>query len=128
MKTIVATLSGLDLVAAAGLLVLWIRDTDQPWSLLVFAVVLVLQGGYTLAMLANVFGDSTQARQLLIVGATVSVIAGVAAFATGVIANLVAADHEYGPMTIALLIGAHGIASLLAFAGQRPAGHPNHAT
>jgi hypothetical protein len=118
MKTIAATLSILNLVAGVGLLVLCIIDTSAPLVLLTLSGALLIQSGFTMALLLGAFGSRHDtARHLQLAGSTMALMVGAAGFVIGFLANVNPAnnDPEYGPMTIAFLIAAHGIASLLAF-------------
>jgi len=122
MKTTVATLSTLNLAGGAGLAVLYVIDTSPP-IVLALSVALLIQGGYTLALIAGVL-DSHQdtALHLQLVGSTLALVIGAVGFLIGFLANLnpPTGDPEYGPMTIAALIAAHALISLLAFTPRRP--------
>ncbi len=123
MKTIVATLSILNLVAGVGLVVLYIIETSPPLVVLILSGALVIQSGFTMALLLGAFGSHQDTgRHLQLAGSSLALIVGTVGFVTGFLANINPAnnDPEYGPMTIALLIAAHGMASLLAFAPHRP--------
>lgn len=123
MKTIVGTLSIINLGAATGLAVLYVTDPDQPLILLALSVALMIQGSATLALILGLFRFHNETtRHFQLVGSTLALAVGTVGFATGFLANIgsVTNDPEYGPMTIAFLIAAHGLASLLAFAPQRP--------
>ncbi len=123
MKTIIATLSILNIAAAVGLAVLYATDTDPPRVILALSLALLIQGSYTLALIFGAFRsrDDT-ARHLQLAGSTVALIVGTVGFVNGFLANIdpVNNDPEYGPMTIAFLVAAHGLTSLLAFTSQRP--------
>jgi len=121
VKTIVATASILNLTAGAGLLVLFTIETGPPLVVLVLAVTLLIQGGYTLTLMFGAFGSHQYAAtHLQLAGSTLALIAGTIGFATGFLANINPAnnDPEYGPMSIAAIIAVHAIASLLAFTSR----------
>ena len=125
MKTITATSSILTIAAAISLAVLYVYVTDpnRPLLLLGLSVALLIQGSYTLAFILGLFRSHNEtARHLQLTGSTLALAVGTVGFATGFLANIdpVNNDPEYGPMTIALLIAAHGLTSLLAFTPQRP--------
>ena len=124
VKSIVVTLSIINLVAGVSLAALYVIETDAPSLVLALSAGLVIQGSYTLAMILGAFHSRhAVARQLQLVGSTVALMIGFTAFVVWFLANVgpVNGDPEYAPMTIALVIAGHGFASLLTFAPQRPA-------
>jgi hypothetical protein len=123
MKTIVATLSILNFAAGVGLLALYIIETSPPLVVLALSGALLIQSGFTMALLLGAVGSHQDTgSHLQLAGSTIALIGGAVGFVIGFLANINAAnnDPEYGPITIALLIAAHGMASLLAFAPHRP--------
>ena len=123
MKTIVASLSTLNLAAGSGLAVLYVIETSPSLLVLALSGTLLIQGGYTLALILGLFrSHNDTARHLQLTGSTLALAVGTVGFVTGFLANIapVNNDPEYGPMTIALLIAAHGLTSLLASTPQRP--------
>jgi hypothetical protein len=123
MKTLVATLSILNFVAGVSLLALYIIETSPPLVVLALSGALLIQSGFTMALLLGAFGPHQDTgRHLQLSGSSLALIVGAAGFVIGFLANINPAnnDPEYGPMTIALLIAAHGMASLLAFTPHRP--------
>lgn len=119
-RTIVATLSAIGLIAGFGLAVLSFNDSEARWVVLLLATALLVQSTFPLVFKLV---RSDTARRLVLVGSTLALVVGLAAFGAGLVSNIepVNDDPEYGPMTIALLIASHGLASLLAFTGRRRA-------
>lgn len=128
MRAFVAALSVLNLVTAAGLFVLFLIMPDGPTILLAVVAGLTLQGGFTLAFIASRFASRAEfARRLQLGGSAVALIVGSIVFINGLLINFdsATADPEYGPMTMGLLMAAHGLASLFAFVPSGPdAGNP----
>ena len=127
VKAITTALSVVNVSAGFGLVVLHVATSDSPPTVLALGLALLIQGGFTLASMLNVFGfRHNAARKVQLVGSTFAVIVGVAGFTAGFLANFEAAgiDPEYGPMTMALLVAVHGLVSLLAFSPRRPARTP----
>ena len=120
VATIVVGLSFLNLVAGIGLLVLYLVEAN-PWLVLVLGIGLCAQGGYSLAYILGAFGRRRAlARRVQLAGSGLASVVGLTGFVAGIVANVNPAnnDPEYGPMTIALLVTVHGLASLLAFSGD----------
>lgn len=117
MRTIVATLSVVNVIAGVGLAVLYFVDASPP-VVAVASGVLVVQGLFTLALIGGAFGEhSDVARHIQLVGSTLALLVGAAGMLNGMATSLAAnnTDPEYGPMTIAMLLAIHGLFSLLAF-------------
>jgi len=128
MRRLLATLSLINVLAAIGLTAVYIVD-DQPVLVLLLASGLALQGLFTVGVLGRAFGpQQAAAERLAILGSAVAVAIGVGAFGYGVVTNWNAADPEYGPMAVAILIAAHGAAALAhippAGARRSPAPEP----
>jgi len=124
VKTVVATLSILNLAAGVSLLVFYIIATSPPLVVLALSGALLIQSGFTLLLMLGVFGSHQDAAtHLQLGGSTLALIVGTVGFVAGFLVNINPAnnDPEYGPMTIAFLIAAHGMASLLAFTSHGPA-------
>ncbi len=122
IRIVISTQSIVNVAAGAGLLVLYLSQSNVPVFVLILSLVLLLQGFYTVAFVAGVLRSHHDgARYLQLGGSTLALIVGAVGFAVGFFANLgpANADPEYGPMTIALLIAGHGLASLLAFTPNR---------
>ena len=123
MKTIVAALSILNLAAGVGLGLLYVIETGPPLVVLALSAVLVIQGGFTLALILGAFhSPQDPPRQLQLVGSTLALVVGSVGFLASLLANIssVNNDPEYGPVAITALVAAHGLVSLLAFRRQRP--------
>lgn len=123
MRTIVGTLSIVNLVAGIGLAVLYLADTNPP-IVAVLSAVLIVQGLFSLALLSGAFGNRYDAvRHVQLVGSTLALVVGLAGVLAGMVTNLAAAttDPEFGPMTVAMLLAVHGLFSLIAF-GDRNGG------
>lgn len=117
-RIVISTQSIVNVAAGAGILVLYLQQSNAPVFVLILSLVLLLQGSYTVAFVAGVLRPHHDgARYLQLGGSTLALIVGAGGFAVGFSANLgpVNADPEYGPMILALLIAGHGLASLLAF-------------
>lgn len=119
MKIIVATLSVLNVAAGLGLAVLVVGLGDSPPMVPLLSAVLVIQGGYTLVVLSGVL-SARWAIVLEVVGSTLALVAGGIGVVAGIVGNIdpVGGDPEYGPLTVAMLIATHALASLLTFGGQ----------
>jgi hypothetical protein len=123
MKTIVATLSVLNVAAGIGLAVLVLVMEGTPSAVLALSAVLVVQGAYTLTFLAGSL-EAGWAQALELVGSTLALVVGGIASVAAVVNNIdpVNGDPEYGPMAVAMLVAAHGLASLIAFVPRRRVG------
>lgn len=117
MEIALGVLSSVNLLAGLALVALWLSIDGDPMIVLVLAAVLIVQGGYTLAYVGGA-PDKAQpaARNILLAGSAAAVIVGGIAFIAGAIVNLQPAtpDPEYGPMTVAFLLAAHGSLSLVS--------------
>ena len=116
----VAGMSLLNLAAGVGLLVFYVVGAN-PLLVLVLGLALCGQAGYGLAFIAGALdGRRERARRVLLAGGLLAAAVGLAGFLAGAVANIDPAngDPEFGPMTIALLIAAHGVASVLASGGS----------
>jgi hypothetical protein len=123
MKTVVTTLSVLNIAAGIGLTVLAVAMEGTPPIVIALSAVLLIQGGYTLAYVGGLLGSGF-AQVLELAGSTLALVVGGVASVGAAIANIdpVGGDPEYAPMAVAMLIAAHGLASLIAFAGRRGVG------
>lgn len=114
VRTVLMTLSVMCLLAAAMLTVLWLADWPGPVEVPVLAAALALQGGFTAWFLSG--SRFEVARQLLLIGETVALLVGAGGLLVATVNNIGAADHEYGPIAVAGLIGAHAAATLYVYA------------
>ena len=127
IKTVVATLGVVALIGGLALAGMFAFASGVPVVVLVLAAALMVQGGYVLAYLNGALRRFEPfARYLLLIGSTLAALVGFAAFAQAVVFNVRAAnpDPEFGPMTVALVITAVGLVSLLAFASDTREGPP----
>ena len=121
-RIVISIQSIVNVAAGAGLLVLFLSQSNPQVFVLILSLALLLQGSYTVAFVAGVLRPHHDgARYLQVGGSALALIVGAVGFTVGFSANLapVNADPEYGPMTIALLIAGHGLTSLLAFTPNR---------
>lgn len=120
MKTVVTTLSVLNVAAGVGLAVLAAFVEGTPPMVFALSAVLLVQGAYTLAFMAGVLGSGF-AQVVELAGSTLALVVGGVATVGAAIANIdpVNGDPEYAPMAVAMLIAAHGLASLVAFTGRQ---------
>lgn len=120
-RAIAGGLSFVNLIAGVTLVVIYLAGA-QALPMLGLGLALAIQATSGLAYLRGLFArHSALATSLVLSGSAVAAGSGLVVFSTGFAANIGATgdDPEYGPMTIGLLIGAHGIASLLAFSRKR---------
>ncbi|RPI23671.1 MAG: hypothetical protein EHM57_03630 [Actinobacteria bacterium] len=117
-RSAVWMLSPILLMAGLGLAVLAL-STD-PLEVGLFATVLVLQGGFTLLALSR-RSLAAPGRLLQLAGSVAAALVGLAGFVSTLGRNFDPAnpDPEYAPLTILLLIGTHGLLSVIAFTGRR---------
>jgi len=123
MKTIVVTLSALNFVAGVGLLAILLLEPGAPMIAVALGGALLVQSCFTLALVLGAFGRHQHAaRHVQLTGSTLALVVGGVGFVVGFLANINPAgnDPEYGPMAIAFLLAAHGMASLVAFTSPRP--------
>ena len=122
---VAVTISIINALGGTGLLILYFTGADRPPLLLVLALVLAVQSGSTLVVVLGLFRSTLQ-RILRIhrAGSAAALLIGIVGFSVGLAANLhpINGDPEYGPPTVALMIAAHGLASLLAFTTPRDPG------
>jgi hypothetical protein len=120
VKTVLVTLSLVDLAAGIGLVVLVVTPTGTPGPVVLPGLVLLVQGGYTLGVATGRL-HADWALRLQITGSTLALLVGAAAVIAGAVQNVhpVNGDPEFAPMTIALLLALHGLVSLLAFVPTR---------
>jgi hypothetical protein len=127
MKTILATLSVINVLMGLMLLGLMFVAEDTPLMVvLALAIGMLAQGGYTLAYLAGVLGGfEPWSRRVLLGGQTVALVVGLSGFASSALYNLnpPGGDYEYGPLTVGALIALQGAATLWIYAvGQQHRG------
>lgn len=128
MRSVVATLSVVNIAAGVGLGALYLLDTNPPIVAALSAVLLV-QGVFTMVLIAGGFDRyRVRARHLQLVGSTLALVVGMVGVLNGLVTNLAAGnvDQEGGPLTIALLLGIHGCFSILAFAREQETTAPSN--
>ena len=118
MKTVLGTLSMINLVMGAALLGLAAFTTDMPPLVTALGLGLLIQAGYTLAYMAGRL-DRFQPWSLraLLAGQTVSLLVGFFGFVSSALYNVNPpnGDYEYGPLTVGVLIAFHAAAALWIF-------------
>lgn len=120
-RTMVVAMSISNIIAGAGLTLLFVRGSGRPGLLLAFSLALAAQGGYTLALITGAFrARSRVATRLQIAASTLALVVGATGFGIAFARNINPAivDPEYGPMAVALLFAAHALASFVAFTGS----------
>ena len=125
-RGIAGGLSFVNLIAGVALVGIYLTST-QPLNMLGLGLVLIVQATSALIYLrGRAARRPALPTSLVLAGSALAAATGLAAFSAGVAANIVATadDPEYGPMTVVLLIGAHGAASLLAFTRPPRNQHP----
>ena len=122
IRIVITTQSIVNVFAGVGLLVVYFSQSGPQVFTLMLSLALLVQGSYTVAFVAGVLRSHHDgARYLQLGGSTLALIVGAVGLAVGfsAIVDPVNADPEYGPMTIALLVAGHGLASLLVFHAPR---------
>lgn len=117
MKTIVATLSAVNVVAAFGLGGVFVATNDVPWIVLAISAGLLAQGGYTLLHLTGALERyQPYARHLLLSGQSLALMIGLLGAVSSMTYNVNPpnGDNEYGPLTVAILILTLAAATLFA--------------
>lgn len=128
VKSPVAALTAINFAAGVGLAVLYLVEPNSPLIVLALSGALLIQSGFTLALMLGTFGSHRSvATRLQRTGSMFAVVVGAVGFVAGILGNIspTNGDPEYGPLTMAFLIAAHGIASLLAFTSGRSARAPS---
>ena len=119
MRTVLATLSVINIVFGLFLMALFLSTEDNPPLVLFLAVGLITQGGYTLWHMSRRSGSSEPwSSRVLLTGETIALLIGVGGFTIAVINNINPAngDYEYGPIAVGGLIVAQAFAALLVYA------------
>lgn len=119
MRTVLATLSVINLVFGLLLIALFSFTEDNPPLLLILAIGLIAQGGYTLWHMSgrSASGEPWTSR-ILLTGETIALVIGGGGFTIAVINNInpTNGDYEYGPIAVSGLIAAQAVAALYIFA------------
>jgi hypothetical protein len=118
MKTVLATLSTINGAMGLFLIGLYVLTDNHPPMVLILALGLIIQGGYTLAHLSGRLQrfEPWSVRALL-VGETVALVAGGLAFVASGLRNVGPpnGDYEYGPFVVGALIAAQALAALVVY-------------
>lgn len=118
LRTALVFTSLVNAVAGLGLAGLYLKlrgGGDVPVVVLLVAVCLLAQGGYTVGYLRDWWDPlGARATQLFVVGESAAAMAGVLGTVQGVLYNLnpTNGDLEFGPLMAALLIGIHAAVGL----------------
>ena len=118
MHTVVATTSVVNGLFGMFLIGLYMVTSGNPAVVLLLALGLIVQGGYTLWYLA---GQGARLEpwptRALIAGETVAVLIGIGGLLISAVSSVDAFnDPEYGPMAVAGLIAAQSAAALYTYA------------
>ena len=120
MKTVVATLSTINVAMGLFLMGLSVFAQDIPLIVPMLAVGLTIQGGYTLWFIARrAKGLEPSSLRVLLVGQTLAALVGGYGFVITAVNNLLrpppGADPEYGPIAVGALIAAQAVATLYLY-------------
>lgn len=120
MKTVLVTLSVVNVAMGVFLAVMYLVTVGNPLMMLMLALALMVQGGFTLVYLSGLFdGGEPWSLRAQLVGSTLALLVGAGGLLTSIINNVLrpppGADVEYGPMFVAGLFAAHAVASLYTF-------------
>lgn len=122
MKTVLATLSIINVLMGAALLGLLAFTQGTPPVVAALGIGLLIQAGYTLAYLGG-FLDAFEPWSLraLVAGQTVALVVGALGFISSGLYNLnpPGGDYEYGPLTVGFLIALQAAVALWVFAMPR---------
>jgi hypothetical protein len=116
MRTVLATLSVINVAFGLFVGALFFLTESNPIVVLLLAVGLTTQGGYTLWYMSRRSGSSEPwSSRVLLTGETIALLIGVGGFTIAVINNINPAngDYEYGPIAVVGLIAAQAFAALL---------------
>lgn len=119
MKTVVLTLSTINLLAGVSVISIWATSDGHPPVMLLVGCAVCAQGVYTMVYSTGWLESAEPwARTVLLVGSTMALLVGIGGLLAGALYNLApgTVDPEYGPMTMAGLIAALAIAAVLAYA------------
>ena len=119
MKTVLATLSVVNVVFGLFVIGLFLFVDETPALVLALGVGLIAQGGYTFAYMGGAVSMlEPWSTRLLLAGQTLALLVGVAAFAVSTVNNLdpLVTDREFGPMAAGGVIAAQAAAALYLFA------------
>ncbi|MFB3052181.1 MAG: hypothetical protein ACE1Z0_09370 [Acidimicrobiia bacterium] len=118
MKTVLATLSTINGAMGLFLIGLYVLTDSHVPIVMILALGLIIQGGYTLAHLSGRLQrfEPWSVRALL-VGETVALVAGGLAFVASGLRNVAPpnGDYEYGPFVVGALIATQALVALVVY-------------
>ena len=118
MKTVLATLSTINGAMGLFLIGLYVLTDSHVPIVMILALGLIIQGGYTLTHLSGRLRrfEPWSVRALL-VGETVALVAGGLAFVASGLRNVAPpnGDYEYGPFVVGALIATQALAALVVY-------------
>ena len=122
MKTVVATLSTVNVAMGLFLMGLFVFTVDNASVVLALAVGLIIQGGYTLWYMWGA-GKQSWATRVLLVGQTLALLVGAGGFLISTLNNVAqrGGDPEYGPIVVGAAIATQAAATLYFYAVRREA-------
>lgn len=118
MKTVLATLSTINGAMGLFLAGLYVLTDSHVPMVMILALGLIIQGGYTLAHLSGRLQRfEPWSLRALLVGETVALVAGGLAFVASGLRNVAPpnGDYEYGPFVVGALIAAQALAALVVY-------------
>lgn len=119
MKTVLVTLSVMNMLMGLILVGLFAFTDNNPVVVLILALGLLIQGGFTLAYMSGRLRRAEPwPTHALLAGSTLALLVGAGGLLFSVIKQLSFdnTDPEYGPMAVAGLITAHAVATLYLYA------------
>ncbi len=126
MKTILATLSAVDVLMGVLLLVVFGATDDTPLVVLALGIGMLIQAGYTLAFTAGLLAAiEPWSSRALLAGQTVALLVGSFGFLSSALYNIspTGGDYEYGPMAVGAMIALHAAVTLWMFAIRPTSAH-----
>lgn len=129
MKTVLGTLSIINVLMGVGLLGLFALGEDVPAVVALLGVGLFIQAGYTLTYMTRSLRIlEPWSLRALLAGQTAALVVGLFGLATSALYNInpPAGDHEYGPLTVGMLIALQAGVALWVFGVDRHSESPVH--
>lgn len=118
MKTVLATLSTINGAMGLFLAGLYVVTDNTPPIVIILALGLIIQGGYTLAhLMGRLEQFQPWSMRALLVGETVALVIGGLAFVASGLRNVAPpnGDYEYGPFVVGALIATQALAALVVY-------------
>ena len=119
MRTVLATISGVNIVVGALLGMMFVAADDVPPVVLAIAMGLLAQGAYTVAYQTGYLHRlEPWSGRLLLGGETVALLVGTFGFAASAVTNInpKGGDYEFAPLAVGLLIAFHAGVALWMYA------------